>query len=48
MDGREPVQQRELAPVHHGIGSEALPVVALFALEDNERDSWIGFFSLFL
>lgn len=33
MDGREPVQQRELAPVHHGIGRKALPVVALFALE---------------
>ena len=33
MNGREPVQQRELAPVHHGIGRKALPVVALFALE---------------
>ena len=33
MDGCEPVQQRELAPVHHGIGRKALPVVALFALE---------------
>lgn len=33
MDGREPVQQRELAPVHHGIGRKALPVVAVFALE---------------
>ena len=33
MDGREPVQQRELTPVHHGIGRKALPVVTLFALE---------------
>lgn len=33
MDGRKPIQQRELTPVHYGVGCKALPVVALFAFE---------------